>query len=98
MRRFDYYVRRFECLFYEDRARTEIHVMAGNHDIGFHYAITPYLDRRFREAFSTVAVQYKVIKGVPIVMTAQHGSRGGWVLPLCQGSAGPEEAEERTEE
>ena len=33
---FDYYVRRFQSLFYVDEAKTKIHVMAGNHDIGFH--------------------------------------------------------------
>ena len=42
--------------------------MAGNHDIGFHYAVNPYLDTRFKEAFKTKAVQLSVLdKTIPIV-------------------------------
>ena len=50
-------------------AHTSVHVMAGNHDIGFHYAVTPYLDRRFREAFQTESVQLKLLGGeIPVVL------------------------------
>ena len=43
--------------------------MAGNHDIGFHYAVTPYLDSRFKEAFQTESVQLKLLDDkIPIVL------------------------------
>ena len=52
-----------------DPDHTTIHVMAGNHDIGFHYAVTPYLDNRFKEAFQTKSVQLKVLDDkIPIVL------------------------------
>ena len=73
---FEYYVKRFQSLFYVDEKKTQIHVVAGNHDIGFHYAVTPYLDKRFRDAFQTKSVELKVIKGVRFVMInsmAMHG-------------------------
>merc|ERR1712179_685149 len=73
---FDYYVARFTSLFSVDRSKTEVHVMAGNHDIGFHYAVTPYLDTRFREAFNTKAVHYKVIKGTPFVIINSMAMEG----------------------
>ena len=66
---FDYYVRRFHSLFSVDPDYTTIHVMAGNHDIGFHYAVTPYLDSRFKEAFQTESVQLKLLDDkIPIVL------------------------------
>ena len=52
-----------------DPDQTSIHVMAGNHDIGFHYAVTPYLDKRFKEAFQTKSVQLKFLDDkIPIVL------------------------------
>ena len=65
---FAYYVSRFESLFHVDPARTRVHVMAGNHDIGFHYAVSPYLDSRFRKAFHTESVELKELdNGVPVI-------------------------------
>lgn len=65
---FDYYVTRFQSLF-SVAPQTTIHVMAGNHDIGFHYAVTPYLDTRFREAFHTESVQLKILDDdIPVVI------------------------------
>ena len=65
---FEYYVARFWSLFKVDSSKTRVHVMAGNHDIGFHYAVNPHLDSRFREAFKTKAVQLSVLeKTIPIV-------------------------------
>ena len=66
---FEYYVSRFHSLFSVDPDTTTIHVMAGNHDIGFHYAVTPYLDKRFKEAFQTESVQLKFLDDkIPIVL------------------------------
>ena len=64
---FDYYVQRFSSLFSVDRSRTRVHVMAGNHDIGFHYAVRPVLDQRFRKAFKTESVELKMIDKTPVV-------------------------------
>ena len=65
---FESYVARFWSLFSVDTSKTRVHVMAGNHDIGFHYAVNPYLDTRFKEAFKTKAVQLSVLdKTIPIV-------------------------------
>ena len=65
---FESYVARFRSLFRVDTSKTRVHVMAGNHDIGFHYAVNPYLDSRFREAFNTKAVQLSVLENtIPIV-------------------------------
>ena len=80
---FDYYVRRFQSLFYVDEAKTKIHVMAGNHDIGFHYSVTPYLDKRFRDAFKTDAVEFKVINRVPFVMINSMAMEGDGCF-LCK--------------
>lgn len=65
---FDYYVSRFNSLFIVDKSQTRVHVMAGNHDIGFHYAVTPYLDQRFNDAFQTESVQLKIVDQVPFVI------------------------------
>ena len=37
-------------------------------DLGFHYAVTPYLDHRFNEAFQIESVQLKVLNKVPFVI------------------------------
>jgi hypothetical protein len=43
-------------------------VVAGNHDIGFHYAVSPYLDKRFRAAFRTRSVRLVRLKNVAFVL------------------------------
>lgn len=65
---FQQYVERFNSLFYVDKTKTKIYVMAGNHDIGFHYVITPYLNKRFKDTFKTKSVKTVVIKGIPFVI------------------------------
>lgn len=40
---------RYHRIFAHDRTRTVLKNVVGNHDIGFHYAIHPYLDWRFRK-------------------------------------------------
>ena len=63
---FEYYVQRFRDLFYVPKS-TFVHVVAGNHDMGFHYAVTPYLNSRFEEAFSVSSVERFAIKNVQFV-------------------------------
>ncbi|XP_011866752.1 PREDICTED: metallophosphoesterase 1 isoform X1 [Vollenhovia emeryi] len=43
---FEYYTKRFHSLFHVPKD-TRLYVVAGNHDMGFHYAITPYRNQRF---------------------------------------------------
>jgi len=64
---FEYYVNRFRDLFDVDEKRTEIKAVAGNHDIGFHYALTPNKDRRFNDAFETSGVEMFSLRGVDFV-------------------------------
>ena len=39
-----------------DPASTEVRVVIGNHDVGFHYAVTPFLENRFERAFDVSSV------------------------------------------
>lgn len=80
---FDYYVKRFHSLFHVDKTKARTHVMAGNHDIGFHYVITPYLNTRFNQAFKIKPVNLRVIQGVPIVMINSMAFEGDGCF-LCQ--------------
>ena len=56
------------------------YVVAGNHDMGFHYATTPYLIKRFNDAFniSKTGVQRISLKNIQFVMVnsmAMHGDK-----------------------
>jgi len=42
-------------------------VVAGNHDMGFHYAVTPLLDKRFKQTFNTNGVDLFSVDGIPFV-------------------------------
>lgn len=59
---FSVYMDRFWDLFYVPTS-TKVLVMAGNHDIGFHYRLHEYFVDRFEESFNTSAVQLTAIKG-----------------------------------
>jgi len=84
---FDYYVSRFRSLFSVDTSETRVHVMAGNHDIGFHYAVTPYLDTRFRDAFQTESVELKILENkVPVVIINSVAFEGDSCF-LCSDAA-----------
>ena len=52
---FQAYVKRFRSLFRVDPASTEVRVVIGNHDVGFHYAVTPFLENRFERAFDVAS-------------------------------------------
>ncbi|XP_050425907.1 metallophosphoesterase 1 isoform X2 [Adelges cooleyi] len=49
---FNSYVATFKNLFSVPKS-IKLYTVVGNHDIGFHYSITPYLERRFYKAFNT---------------------------------------------
>ncbi|XP_024879780.1 metallophosphoesterase 1 isoform X1 [Temnothorax curvispinosus] len=53
---FEYYIKRFHSLFHVPKD-THIYVVAGNHDMGFHYAITPYRNQRFIHGLKSPSVR-----------------------------------------
>ncbi|XP_043665973.1 metallophosphoesterase 1 [Vespula pensylvanica] len=53
---FDNYISRFHSLFSVSND-IRLFTMAGNHDIGFHYAITPYSNQRFVNKMKAPSVQ-----------------------------------------
>lgn len=53
---FHSYVSRFQHLFSVDSNAIKLHVVVGNHDIGFHYWTDRYLRRRFETVFNTTDV------------------------------------------
>ncbi|THD20880.1 Metallophosphoesterase 1 [Fasciola hepatica] len=63
---------RYHRIFAHDRSRIVLKNLVGNHDIGFHYAIHPYLDWRFRKQLTgsenTTAVRLWVHAGIPFVL------------------------------
>ncbi|XP_050529157.1 metallophosphoesterase 1 isoform X2 [Daktulosphaira vitifoliae] len=52
---FNTYVKTFNDIF-SIIEPTKLYVVVGNHDIGFHYRMTPYLERRFNKAFNTESI------------------------------------------
>jgi len=64
---FQQYVNRFGSLFYT-RNETKTFVIAGNHDVGFHYAVHPYLLKRFQQAYNAKSVRKVTLKGVEFVL------------------------------
>ncbi|GBM10350.1 Metallophosphoesterase 1 [Araneus ventricosus] len=72
---FNNYVKRFHSVFSvpED---TKLHVVIGNHDIGFHYGISPQLKDRFEKSFNTSSVELLTINNNIFVLVnsmALHG-------------------------
>ncbi|XP_026820895.1 metallophosphoesterase 1 [Rhopalosiphum maidis] len=55
-RDFNSYVETFKYLFSVPSA-IQLYTIVGNHDIGFHYSITPHLERRFNKVFNTSSVE-----------------------------------------
>jgi hypothetical protein len=84
---FDYYVERFRDLFSVDADVTKVHVVAGNHDIGFHYAVTPYLNFRFSKAFQVGPVERFSVKGVQFVSVNSMALEGDGCFLCSEGEA-----------
>lgn len=90
---FEYYVSRFKDLFPVDDAEggdeaeesgQKVKVVAGNHDMGFHYQVTPYLNSRFEESMGTGgAISRFALKGVQFV-TANSMALEGDECFLCE--------------
>ncbi len=79
---FSRYVARFEELFVVG-PETEVRVVAGNHDEGFHYAVSPYLHSRFERAFGAPSVDLFSSKGVTFVTVNSMAMEGDKCF-LCQ--------------
>lgn len=74
---FQRYLHRFYDLFQMGDDQ-ELRVVAGNHDMGFHYAVTPHLKRRFQDAFESPSVERFVAKGVQFVSVNSMAMQGKW--------------------
>ncbi|XP_050303617.1 metallophosphoesterase 1-like [Anthonomus grandis grandis] len=79
---FDYYIRRFYDLFKLPKD-IQMHVVVGNHDIGFHYRVTPYLKERFDKAFNSTAVRLINIRGNNFVLVNSVALEGDGCF-LCK--------------
>lgn len=64
---FESYVSRFHSLFSTPK-ETQVHVVPGNHDMGFHYRLHPYLNERFSKAFNSSMVKLLSLKGSHFVL------------------------------
>uniref|UniRef100_T1HXJ6 Metallophos domain-containing protein n=1 Tax=Rhodnius prolixus TaxID=13249 RepID=T1HXJ6_RHOPR len=79
---FSTYIDRFHSLFYVPK-HTKLYVVVGNHDIGFHYGITPYLHKRFAEAFGSPSVRLLSIAGNHFVLINSMAMEGDGCF-LCR--------------
>ncbi|XP_018574985.1 metallophosphoesterase 1 [Anoplophora glabripennis] len=79
---FEYYVKRFYSLFHVPDD-TKLYVAVGNHDIGFHYGVSPYLNQRFVVAFNAPAVQLITLRGNHFVLVNSMALEGDGCF-LCR--------------
>ncbi|XP_066143388.1 metallophosphoesterase 1 [Euwallacea fornicatus] len=79
---FDYYIARFNSLFSVPE-RTNMYVVVGNHDIGFHYHINPYLKARFEKGFNAPSVQLVSVRGNHFVLVNSMALEGDGCF-LCK--------------
>ena len=84
------YIARFRSLFRVDPKETEVRVVIGNHDVGFHYAVTPFLENRFERAFDVSSVDRFSVRGIQFVSVNSMAMEGDGCF-LCR------DAEERLE-
>ncbi|VDM70832.1 unnamed protein product [Strongylus vulgaris] len=73
---FHKYADRFDSLFGFSEDKPEVHVLAGNHDLGFHYAVTPFRVDWFSKRFNSSTVDVVFIRGQPFILLtsmAMHG-------------------------
>ncbi|XP_053467888.1 metallophosphoesterase 1 isoform X4 [Ictalurus furcatus] len=75
-------VRRFKQIFYHS-SNTELVVLIGNHDIGFHHEMTSYKLERFEKIFNMTSAKILTKRGVNFLLVnsvALHGDH----CPICQ--------------
>ncbi|KAH0945633.1 hypothetical protein HN011_001189 [Eciton burchellii] len=79
---FEYYIKRFHSLFYVPK-NIRLYVVAGNHDMGFHYAITPYHNQRFINGLKSPNVRRISIRDNHFVLINSMGLEGDGCF-LCR--------------
>ncbi|KAK3915561.1 Metallophosphoesterase 1 [Frankliniella fusca] len=79
---FEYYVAHFNNLFKVPDG-TKVYVVVGNHDIGFHYSISPYLHERFMNAFNAPPIKMVSIRGNHFVLLNSMAMEGDGCF-LCR--------------
>ncbi|XP_046747456.1 metallophosphoesterase 1 [Diprion similis] len=79
---FERYVARFNSLFYVPQ-NTQLYVVAGNHDMGFHYQIIPYLNERFVNAMKAPSVERVSVRGNHFVLMNSMALEGDGCF-LCK--------------
>ncbi|XP_043283959.1 metallophosphoesterase 1 [Venturia canescens] len=79
---FDNYVKRFHSMFSVPE-NTRLYVVAGNHDMGFHYVITPYLNQRFVNGMKAPNVRRVTIRGNHFVLLNSMALEGDGCF-LCR--------------
>uniref|UniRef100_A0A2A4JEK1 Calcineurin-like phosphoesterase domain-containing protein n=1 Tax=Heliothis virescens TaxID=7102 RepID=A0A2A4JEK1_HELVI len=72
---FNDYVERF-YRFFEVPETTAMYSVVGNHDIGFHYRITPHLAKRFERRLNSPPVQLVTIRGNHFVLINSMAMEG----------------------
>ncbi|GAA6092956.1 metallophosphoesterase 1 [Tachysurus ichikawai] len=76
-------VKRFKQIF-NHSSDTELVVLIGNHDIGFHHEMTSYKLERFEKVFNVTSAKILTKRGVNFLLVnsvALHGDH----CPICQG-------------
>ncbi|XP_022914166.1 metallophosphoesterase 1 [Onthophagus taurus] len=79
---FKRYVERFYSLF-NIPDDVQMYLAVGNHDIGFHYGISPYLNNRFVTGFNSPSVQLVSLKGNHFVLINSMALEGDGCF-LCK--------------
>lgn len=79
---FDQYILRFRSIFSVPE-NTNLYVVAGNHDIGFHYAITPYLNQRFINGLKAPSIRRISIRGNHFILINSMALEGDGCF-LCR--------------
>ncbi|XP_046552964.1 metallophosphoesterase 1-like [Haliotis rubra] len=79
---FQRHVKRFQKMFSTNQ-NTDMYVLVGNHDIGFHYAMTPHKERRFEKAFNAPSVKMLHIRDNIFVLVNSMTLEGDG-CSLCQ--------------
>ncbi|XP_076243466.1 per1-like protein PGAP5 [Calliopsis andreniformis] len=79
---FEKYLERFHSMFSVPK-NTHLYVVAGNHDIGFHYAITPFLNQRFINGLKAPSVKRVSIRGNHFVLINSMALEGDGCF-LCR--------------
>ncbi|KAK6049871.1 hypothetical protein COOONC_12623 [Cooperia oncophora] len=74
---FHRYADRFDSLFGSTSSDgPSVHVLAGNHDIGFHYEVSPFRVEWFENRFNRSKVDAVVIKGQPFILVTSMALHG----------------------